>query len=178
ACIPTGPADRLETGTLWFLHQINSAQKRLWIVSPYFVPDEQLMSAFQLAALRGVDVRIIIPRNPDHMHVYLSSLSYLHEAAQAGVKIYRYQPGFLHQKVALIDDDVACVGTANLDNRSMRLNFEITMLIVDQEFADDVEQMLQNDLEHSKLASPTEYSARSLPFRLLVRIMRLLAPIQ
>jgi cardiolipin synthase len=70
ACLPTGPADKLETGTLWYLHAINSAQNRLWVVSPYFVPDEQIMSALQLAALRGVDVRVLIPQNPDHKLVY------------------------------------------------------------------------------------------------------------
>lgn len=178
ACIPTGPADTLETGTLCFLQAINSAQDRLWIVSPYFVPDEQLMSALQLAALRGVDVRILIPQNPDHLHVYLSGLSYLEEAEEAGIRIYRYQPGFLHQKVWLIDDYAAAIGTANLDNRSMRLNFEITMLIFSKAFASEVEAMLEADFERSKLATPAEYTERSLPFRFLVRVCRLLAPVQ
>ena len=178
ACVPTGPADTLETGTLWFLQQINSAQKRLWIVSPYFIPDEQLMSALQLAALRGVDVRIIIPQNPDHLHVYLSGISYLKEAEAAGIKIYRYQPGFLHQKVFLIDDHVSCIGTANLDNRSMRLNFEVTMLLIDQGFAKEVEAMLLEDLSNSKLAKSDEYTKASLPYRFVVRASRLLAPLQ
>jgi cardiolipin synthase len=178
ACIPTGPADKLETGTLCFLQAINSAQDRLWIVSPYFVPDEQLMSALQLAALRGVDVRILIPQNPDHLHVYLSGISYLEEAEEAGIKIYRYQPGFLHQKVWLIDDYAASIGTANLDNRSMRLNFEITMLIFSKNFASQVESMLEADFARSKLATPAEYTEQSLPFRFLVRVCRLLAPVQ
>ncbi len=178
ACIPTGPADKLETGTLFFLHAINSAKERLWIVSPYFVPDEQLMSALQLAALRGVDVRILIPQNPDHLMVYLSAISYFGEAEEAGVKIYRYQPGFLHQKVMLIDDEAAAIGTANLDNRSMRLNFEITMLLLGKDFAGKVEKMLMDDFSNSKLASQSEYTERALPFRLLVRVSRLLAPVQ
>ena len=178
ACVPTGPADPLETGTLFFLHSINSAQKRLWIISPYFIPDEQLMSALQLAALRGVDVRILIPQNPDHLHVYLSGISYLEEAKEAGVKIYRYQPGFLHQKVWLIDDHTSLIGTANLDNRSMRLNFEITMLMFDEEFAGEVEQMMEADFAKSELASATEYTESSLPFQFLVRVCRLFAPVQ
>lgn len=178
ACLPTGPADLLEPGTLFFLHAINSAQKRLWIVSPYFIPDEQILSALQLAALRGVDVRVLIPKNPDHLHVYWSGLSYLEEAEEAGVKIFRYQPGFLHQKVWLIDDDAALVGTSNLDNRSMRLNFEIMMLVLGQEFANEVEAMLTADFEKSELALRSEYTDRSLPFRLLVRVCRLFAPIQ
>ena len=178
ACIPTGPADPLETGTLFFLHLINSAKDRLWIVSPYFIPDEQLMSALQLAALRGVDVRILIPQNPDHMHVYLSGISYLEEAKEAGIQIFRYQPGFLHQKVWLIDDETSIIGTANLDNRSMRLNFEITMMMFDDDFAKEVEEMIEADFAKSKLASATEYTERSLPFQFLVRVCRLFAPVQ
>ncbi len=177
-CLPTGPADELETCTLFFLRAINSAKKRLWIVSPYFVPDEQLMSALQLAALRGVDVRILIPENPDQKLVYYSSFSYLQEAENAGVKIYRYQPGFLHQKVMLIDDDAAAIGTANFDNRSMRLNFEVTMLLVDEDFARDVEVMLEKDFANSRKTSATEYTEASLWFRLVVRVARMLAPIQ
>ena len=73
-----------------------SPGERLWIVSPYFVPDEQLMSALHLAALRGVDVRILIPENPDQKLVYYSSFSYLEEAEKSGVKLYRYQPVFTH----------------------------------------------------------------------------------
>lgn len=178
ACLPTGPADTLETGTLFFLHAINAAKERLWIVSPYFVPDEQVMSALQLAALRGVDVRILIPQNPDHLHVYLSGLSYLLEAEEAGIKIYRYQPGFLHQKVWLIDDHTSFIGTANLDNRSMRLNFEITLMMVNETFADEVESMLEEDFSRSKLASSSEYTESSLPYRFLVRVCRLFAPLQ
>jgi cardiolipin synthase len=178
ACIPTGPADKLETGTLMFLHAFNSAQWRLWIASPYFVPDEQLMSALQLAALRGVDVRILIPQNPDHLHVYLSGISYLEEAEEAGVKIYRYQPGFLHQKAFLIDDRWSAIGTANLDNRSMRLNFEVTVMLFSREFAKEVEAMLLADFADSQPASAAEYTESSLPYRFLVRVCRLLAPVQ
>jgi cardiolipin synthase len=178
ACLPTGPADTLETGTLFFLNAINIARDRLWIVSPYFVPDEQLMSALQLAALRGVDVRILIPQNPDHLHVYLSGISYLEEAKEAGVKIYRYQPGFLHQKVWLIDDYASLIGTANLDNRSMRLNFEVTMLMLSKEFAGEVESMLEADFAKSQLASAKEFTERGLPYQFLVRVCRLLAPVQ
>ena len=177
-CLPTGPADRLETGTLFFLDAINAAEERLWIASPYFVPDEQLISALQLAALRGVDVRILIPQNADQQLVYLSSFSYLEEAENAGIKIYRYQPGFLHQKVMLIDDRIAAVGTANLDNRSMRLNFEITMLFIDETFASKVEAMLKKDFTKSRLVSAKEYTDRSLMFRLSVRVSRLMAPLQ
>ncbi len=177
-CLPTGPADDLETCTLFFLDAINVAKNRLWIVSPYFVPDEQLMSALQLAALRGVDVRILIPENPDQNLVYYSSFSYLEEAEKAGIKIYRYQPGFLHQKVMLVDDSASVIGTANFDNRSMRLNFEVSMLIVDKEFASKVETMLREDFSNSRKVSAEEYTDASRAFRFAVRVARLLAPIQ
>lgn len=177
-CLPTGPADDLETCTLFFLHMINAAKQRVWIVSPYFVPDEQLMSALQLAALRGVDVRILIPEHPDQQLVYYSSFSYLQEAEAAGIRIFRYQDGFLHQKVMLVDDDAAAIGTANFDNRSMRLNFEVTMLLVDKDFAREVEAMLEDDFSNSLKAAAADYTDASFRFRFLVRVARLLAPVQ
>ena len=136
------------------------------------------MSALQLAALRGVDVRILIPENPDQKLVYYSSFSYLEEAENAGVKIFRYGPGFLHQKVMLVDDDAAAIGTANLDNRSMRLNFEVTMLLVDPEFAQKVKAMLEEDFANSRQVYATDYTEASLWFRFIVRVARLLAPVQ
>jgi cardiolipin synthase len=177
-CLATGPADELETASLFFIDAINAAQERLWIVSPYFVPDEQLMSALQLAALRGVDVRILIPENPDQKLVYLSSFSYLEEAEKSGVQIYRYMQGFLHQKVMLIDDRASAIGTCNFDNRSMRLNFEITMIIIDEDFANEVEAMLENDFSVSRRVASTEYTDRDWWFRFQVRVARLMAPIQ
>lgn len=178
ACLPTGPADELETGTLVMLDAINMAQERIWIATPYFVPDAQFISTLQLAALRGVDVRVLIPENNDDKLVDLTSYSYLEELDKVGISMYRYEPGFMHQKVILIDDDIATVGTANFDNRSMRLNFEITMMFRDAEFAHEVEAMLEDDLTRSRLMSPTEYTDRSLPFRFIVRTARLLAPVQ
>lgn len=151
---------------------------RLWLVSPYFVPDEQIMSALQLAALRGVDVRILIPQNPDHKLVYWSAISYFQEAEAAGVKKYRHQPGFLHQKLMLIDDFAAAIGTHNLDNRSMRLNFEVTMVLYSQAFAKEVEKMLEIDFSNAKLVSAKEYTESSLPYRFLIRACRLTAPVQ
>ena len=107
-------------------------QQRIWIASPYFVPDASLIYALQLAALRGVDVRVMLPERPDHKLVYLAGFSYIAEAEPAGVKFYRYQPGFMHHKVILVDDDLAAVGTANFDNRSMRLNFEMMLVFADK----------------------------------------------
>jgi cardiolipin synthase len=176
--LPTGPGDELETCGLFFVHMINLARKRLWIASPYFVPDAHVTSALQLASLRGVDVRIMLPQHPDHLLVYLSSFSFLEETEKADVKIYRYQPGFMHHKVILVDDALAAVGTANLDNRSFRLNFEITVLVDDREFAAQVAEMLNRDFQRCKLAKSEDLAHRSFWFKVAVRVARLMAPVQ
>lgn len=176
--IPTGPADEFETAALMFTHAINSATERIWIASPYFVPDEGLMSALQLAGLRGVDVRILIPDKADHLLIYLAAFSYFDDALAAGVQFYKYTDGFMHQKVILVDDVAASVGTANFDNRSFRLNFEITAMVADSTFVEEVEQMLQDDFAASRKVGPNEYSDRPFWFRLAVRLARLTAPIQ
>ncbi|QQL44707.1 cardiolipin synthase [Sulfuriroseicoccus oceanibius] len=176
--LATGPADPLETCTLFFLDAINSATERLWIASPYFVPDEQFVSALQLASLRGVDVRILIPEEADSTLVWLSSFSYLDAMEKAGIRTFRYQPGFLHQKVLLVDDDFASVGTANFDNRSFRLNFEITIAVHDSTFAAQVATMLETDLEKSVEASAADFNEAPFYKRLASRFARLLAPVQ
>lgn len=176
--IPSGPADDLETCGLFFLHAIHSAKHRVWIASPYFVPDPKVVSALQIAALRGVDVRILLPEKADHILVWLSSFSYFNETEPYGVRLYRYQPGFLHEKVMLVDDDVAAVGTANLDNRSFRLNFEITLLVVDQTFGTLVKNMFERDFANSRVVGQGELDAHSIWFKFGVRVARLMAPIQ
>ena len=176
--IPTGPADELETAALMFIHAIHSARDRIWIASPYFVPDEAVMAALQLAGLRGVDVRILIPDRPDHLLVYLAAYSYFDEAGRTGVQFYRYLDGFLHQKVVLIDDYSASVGTANFDNRSFRLNFEITATIADSAFVTEVEQMLEADFAQARRMEPGELDQKSFLFKLGVRLARLTSPIQ
>lgn len=176
--IPTGPADQLETANLMFVHAIHSARTRIWIASPYFVPDAAVMVALQLAGLRGVDVRILIPDNPDHLLVFLAAFSYFDQAGQTGVKFYRYLEGFLHQKVMLIDDGVATIGTANFDNRSFRLNFEITAAVADAAFVAEVKHMFENDLRHARLMEEGEFDRKPWWFRVAVRLARLTAPIQ
>jgi len=176
--VPSGPADRLETATLMFLHAINSAKKRLWIASPYFVPDDAVLAALQLAGLRGVDVRILIPDTADHLLVYLAAFSYFEDASRTGVRFYRYTDGFLHQKVMLIDDSTATVGTANFDNRSFRLNFEITGIIIDSGFVVEVERMLEADFAHSREMTRADVDEHSFGFRLATRLARLTSPIQ
>ena len=176
--IPSGPADLQETAELFFLHLINCANKRVWITSPYFVPDRTVVQALKLAALRGVDVRILLPSKPDHLLVYLSSFSYLEELCSTGVRVFRYTPGFLHQKVILVDDDIAGVGTANLDNRSFRLNFELTLVASDVSFNRVTSDMLSSDFERSVEINLSSIAERSLFFRSIVKLARLTAPIQ
>ncbi|NND98866.1 MAG: cardiolipin synthase [Pirellulaceae bacterium] len=177
-CLPSGPADEFETATMFFLQSIHAAKQRVWIASPYFVPDEQMVTALQLAALRGVDVRILIPQQSDSTLVWLSSYSYLAEMEAAGVRVYKYQNRFMHQKVVLVDDTMASIGTANFDNRSFRLNFEIMLVFFDDQFTAKVAEMLDSDIQNSELASASELTDSSYLFRLLVRGSRLLAPIQ
>jgi cardiolipin synthase len=175
--IASGPADALETCGLMFAQAINMAQERFWIASPYFVPDLQILGALKLAVLRGVDVRILLPAKPDHRTVHLATVSYYPNTLPAGIKLYRYTAGFLHQKVFLVDRHCAAVGTANLDNRSFRLNFELTYLNYDATFVRAVEAMLTEDFAHSRLVALSEYTERNFGFRLLSRTARLLAPI-
>ena len=177
-CLPSGPADELETATLFFLHAINSAKERLWIASPYFVPDEQFISALQLAALRGVDVRILTPERPNNAMVRLSSFSYLPQTEPCGIKWFRHRPGFMHQKVLLVDHDYCSIGTVNFDNRSFRLNFEISMVFYERAFADQVAAMLEKDFANSKPAAAQELIDAGFLFRLSVRVARLMAPVQ
>jgi cardiolipin synthase len=175
--VPSGPADSLETAGLMFVHAINSATRRIWIASPYFVPDEAVIGALQLAGLRGVDVRILIPENPDHYLVYLAAYSYFAEASHTGVKFFRYRHGFMHQKVMVIDDRVAAIGTANMDNRSFRLNFEVTAFVADSAFTASVERTFLEDFAGSREMVEADYRDRSWWFKLRVRIARLMAPI-
>lgn len=174
--LPTGPADFFDNCSLFFVQTINVAKNRLWITSPYFVPNESVVEALQLAALRGVDVRIMLPERPDHRLVWLAAFSYIPEVGQAGVKFYRYQQGFLHQKVLLIDEDISAVGTANLDNRSLMLNFEMTVLVADPAFAKTIAAMLERDFADCRKIDIREVERRSWLFRVAVAAARLLAP--
>jgi cardiolipin synthase len=176
-CLASDPSDLLETCGLFYMHAINSAKRRLWIASPYFVPDGALINALQLAALRGVDVRIMLPAKPDHKMVYLAAFSYIAETELSGVKFYRYQPGFMHHKVLLVDDDLAAIGTANFDNRSIRLNFEIMLVFADRGFASEMEKMLTRDFDECRQTTSADFARRPFWFHFAVRFARLFAPV-
>jgi cardiolipin synthase A/B len=171
--IPGGPADSLETMSLSFVHLIQSAKNRIWIATPYFVPDQTVTCALQLAALKGLDIRILLPEKTDNPLIALAARSYVDELSPLGIRFYQYQAGFMHQKVMLIDNHLSYIGSANLDNRSLRINFELNALIECLDMANQVEAMLREDFSHS-LAYPKD---SPLLLRLATKAARLLSPI-
>ena len=175
--IPSGPSDEVETCALLFHQVIEGAQRRLWIASPYFVPDEGIVLSLQLAAMRGVDARILIPNRFDERMIMMSAYSYYEDVLPSGVGIYRYLPAFLHHKVFMVDDLVS-VGTANFDNRSFRINFEITVLVANSPLRDRVQEMMAHDFENSQQAKLEDFTKRSWFFRAMARTCRLMSPLQ
>ena len=175
--LPSGPADRFETASLMVQHALASARTRAWITSPYFVPDESVLNALKLAALRGVDVRVLIPERPDNLLTWLAAYAFIGPLLEAGVHVHRYQAGFLHGKTLLIDDSGAAVGTVNLDNRSFRLNFEITAWVLDEAFGGDMARMFEADFARSREMSLDELRALPWWFRAASRAAHLTAPV-
>ena len=175
--LASGPADEVETTGLLFTHAIESAEGRVWIATPYFVPDGRVLGALQLAALRGVDVRVLMPRESDSVFFKFVPYAYLDDVARVGGKVLLYERGFMHQKVVLVDRDFAAVGTANLDNRSFRLNFEATVVVQDAEFCDRVEAMLEADFARSTPLDLEDLEDRPFAFQLATNVTRLLAPV-
>lgn len=173
----SGPADKLEECAIAFTDVIAQARERIWIVSPYFVPDTDVRTALFGAALRGVDVRVMLPEQPDHTLVWLASIAHADAMVEHGVKVYRYTTGFLHQKVVLMDDRIASVGSANFDNRSFAINFEITLWFTDPKTIGAVESMLLDDFGNCRLVERAEVKTRSLPLRFLTQAARLFSPV-
>jgi cardiolipin synthase A/B len=175
--MPTGPADTLEDCSIAFTEVISRARKRLWIVSPYFVPGIEIQTALFAASMRGVDVRILLPSKPDHLMVWLASYAHADQMVAHGIKVHRYQAGFLHQKIILVDDDIAGVGTVNFDYRSFNINFEITLWFTGDDMIDKVSAMLEIDFANSRLTTEENLKRRSFPFRLACQGARLFSPI-
>ena len=175
--IPSGPAQPEQTMERILLSAIYLARKELVLTTPYFVPDESIMDALTLAAFRGVDVRILIPDDADHKIIYYAAFFYIDKFDKvSGLKFYRYTKGFMHQKTMLIDKGIAAIGTANFDNRSFRLNFELTALVTGRAFNTEVEEMFLQDFKHARVMQPGELNEKPYLFRLLVRLARLTAP--
>lgn len=175
--LDSGPANELETASLFFTHAINMAKQKVWIATPYFIPDEATMTALRLALLKKLDVRILTPALNDNWFVRHAANVYLSELSKLGAKIYFYQKGFMHQKVMLLDDNAAIIGTVNFDNRSFRLNFEVSGIVADQEFAAEVEQMLVADFENATERKNYNLDKESVWERFKAHGSALLAPV-
>ncbi len=173
----TGPADKLESNPIAFADIIGQARERLWIVSPYFVPDTDMRTALYAAVLRGVDVRVMLPDKPDHLIVWLASNAHADAMVEHDVGIYRYQSGFLHQKILLMDDRIAAVGSVNFDNRSFSINFEMTVWMPDPKVVADVEAMLLVDFANCKQVTKEEAANRNPFARFISQAARLFSPI-
>lgn len=176
--ITPGPADPLSVCSAVLLELLYASKERLWIASPYLVPDPALRHALIHAGLRGVDVRILLPKNPDHLLPWLSSFSFYPALRRAGVRVFRYQNGFMHQKVILADQEIAVVGSINMDFRSFMLNFELSAATSCREFAAEVEHMLKKDMEDSAEEDLTSFENGSFWFRLKVKLAALTSPEQ
>ena len=155
---------------------IHAASRRVWLATPYFVPGEAAMMALTSAALGGLDVRVLVPRESDSKLVTWAARSYFDELLAAGVRIYEYGPRMLHTKAMLVDDDMAIVGSANFDSRSFRLNFEVSMVFRDAGVAGELERQLTGEFAYA----PRVRADRPTPLwsvRLPEALARLLSPL-
>ena len=172
---PDGPDDPIQMSIVAML---NSARQRAWLTAGYFGPNEPLLTALQLAAARGVDVRMLVAGKSDHPMLVNVGRSYYEELLRYGVKIYEYEAGINHAKVALIDEEWLMVGSANLDVRSMRLNFELNALVRDPATAAHLERVLSKDFkESSRQIIAEEFVRRSRWDRFKESLVRPLAPL-
>jgi cardiolipin synthase len=175
--IESGPDRELKTIREIYFAAILSARQRLWIASPYFVPDAGLRDALRLAGYLGVDVRFLGQLYPDQWIPQLAARYYWEEMLAAGVKVYQYAKGMMHSKVILVDGRWASVGTANLDNRSMHLNFEVNCLFYSPKVVAELEAAFLNDLTDAIRLEPSVYARRPFAGRLLENACRLLSPV-
>ncbi|MCD8834658.1 cardiolipin synthase [Staphylococcus arlettae] len=173
----SGPDEAWEQIKYGYLKMIASAKESIYIQSPYFIPDQAFLDAVKIAALGGVNVNIMIPNKPDHPFVYWATYNNVASLLEAGVNIYHYDNGFLHSKSVVIDDEIASVGTANMDHRSFTLNFEINAFIYDIEVAQQLRTAFENDLNVSYRLTQELYNQRSLWIKFKEGIARLLSPI-
>jgi cardiolipin synthase A/B len=175
--LPSGPSDESGRADLLVQQLIHAAEERIWITTPYFVPDEAVLGALRLAAFRGVDVRLLVPERSDSGLVDRAAVPHLEELAAAGVRVYRYQRGFLHAKTIVVDAAVAAVGSLNFDYRSLFLNYEITALLLDADAVRQVAESFLEDLAQSREMTARDFAERSIADRLASRGALLLAPL-
>ncbi|MCM3725677.1 cardiolipin synthase [Neobacillus cucumis] len=160
-----------------FFSMIASAEKSVWIASPYFIPDEDIFSAIKVAALSGVDVRLLVPNRPDKRIVFHASRSYFPELLEAGVKVYEYERGFMHSKIIIVDNELASIGTSNMDMRSFHLNFEVNAFLFRTKSTEELVEEYTNDLKYARQLDMKTFQQRHIGFRILESTARLLSPL-
>ncbi|MDM5328296.1 cardiolipin synthase [Neobacillus sp. CF12] len=160
-----------------FFSMITSAKESVWIASPYFIPDEDIFSAIKVAALSGIDVRLLVPNRPDKRIVFHASRSYFPELLEAGVKVYEYERGFMHSKIVIVDHELASIGTSNMDMRSFHLNFEVNAFLFRTKSTQKLVAEYINDLEYAKQLELTSFNKRHIGLRLIESTARLLSPL-
>ena len=175
--VSSGPDHKEEYIKNAYMKIINNAKKNVYIQTPYLVLDEPVADALKIAALSGIDVRIMVPGKPDHFFMEWILSSTMGELMECGVKIYRYQKGFIHAKTIVADGKISTVGTANLDIRSFQLNFEVNAIIYDSKIAKYLERIFNDDINDCKLVSLEEYNNRGRVIRIKEALIRLIAPI-
>lgn len=159
------------------LTAINNAERYIYITTPYFIPNDQLVTALQIASKIGVDVRLIIPKYGDSWILESATNSFLEPLLEAGVKVYQYSKGFAHAKTMVVDDIFATVGTCNLDNRSVNINFEINALIYDFENSMILKSHFINDLNDCEIIDVKTWQESPKRQKMKESLSRLLAPL-
>lgn len=175
--VSSGPDSEWEQIKNGYLKMINSAKRYIYMQTPYFIPDDSVIDALKIACLSGVDVRIMIPNKPDHMFVYWATFSNIGMLLKSGAKVYIYENGFIHAKMLVVDGKIATVGTANIDVRSFRLNFEVNAFLYNQILAQKLEDIFIDDMLHSRELTFEAYRERPMNIRFKESISRLLSPI-
>lgn len=173
--VSSGPDSQKEEVKRGYMKMITSATKNVYIQTPYFVPDGSILESLKMAALSGVDVRIMIPCMPDHMFVYWATTSYVGELLHSGVRVFVYKNGFLHAKTMVVDGEVATVGSANFDMRSFKLNFEANAFIYDAGEAFKLEAIFESDISQCMELTEEIYAERSVKIKFKESISRLLS---
>ena len=172
-----GPDRELPEIKLGFLKTIAAAKKRLWIQTPYFIPDDSVLAALVLAINSGVTVKIMIPENPKHRLVHQANLYYARQIVRAGGQVYLYQSSGFRVRAMMIDGQLAAIGTANLDIRSFKLNFETTCFLYDPSLTTQLEQDFQIDLKLCLPLTKQRLAQQTTGQRMRQDLARLLAPI-
>lgn len=174
--VDSGPDQDINPSREVYFAAIASATSRLWIASPYFVPDGGLLDALRHACLRGVDVRLLCLLKPDHAISYYAGRYFWSDFLRLGGRVWQYTPGMMHSKY-LVADDVAVVGSANFDNRSLHLNFEAGVILYDATVVEELAEQFRRDLEASLPLDPWAFGQRRLTARLVENACRLFAPV-